>query len=73
MNAEALATDLAAFGIACEVEARERLAVVRPMADPAQLILADTRAAVLKAARLRGFTHVALEIGGADDAPLPRD
>lgn len=73
MKVEALAADLAALGIVCDVEARERLAVVRPMADPAQLIPVETRAAVLKAARLRGFTHVALEIGGADDAPLPRD
>lgn len=73
MNAASLGTDLVSLGVDGTVEARERLAIVRPRSDVGQFARADTRAAVLKAARLRGFTHVAVEIVDADDAPLPRD
>jgi len=72
MNVASLRTDLVALGVDCDVEARERLAVVRPRLPVEQFARPEIRAAVLKAARLRGFTHLAVEIVGADDAPLPR-
>jgi len=72
MNAASLGTDLVGLGVDCDVEARERLAIVRPQSDVGQFARAETRAAVVRAARLHGFTHVAVEIVGADDAPLPR-
>lgn len=73
MNPVSLRIDLAALGVDCDVEARERLAIVRVQSDVERFARAEIRAAVLKAARLRGFTHLAVEIVGADDAPLPRD
>lgn len=62
------AADLADAGLACRVEARERLAVVYP--DPGQdLEIADdeVRRRVVGLGRKRGFTHVAMalaEVGG---------
>lgn len=73
MSATDLASDLRTLGLACVVEARDRLAVLRPRGDVASLAQPDARAAVLRAARARGFTHVALELDGAGDAPVSRD
>jgi hypothetical protein len=58
-----LAADLAGAGVACRVEARDRLAVVYP--EPgASLDVADdaVRLQVLALGRRRGFTHVAIAL-----------
>ena len=63
--ASAFATDLARLGIACEVDVREAVALVRAadersadrFADP------DVRHAVLTVGRTHGFARVALLIG----------
>jgi hypothetical protein len=63
-----LAADLADAGLACRVEARERLAVVYP--DPEhdmEVVDDDVRRQVVGLGRQRGFTHVAIalpEVGG---------
>lgn len=62
------AADLAGAGLACRVEARERLAVVYPDAGQ-DLEVADdeVRRHVVGLGRQRGFTHVAIalaEVGG---------
>lgn len=62
---------LRAHGLACRVEARDRLAI---------LVLEDTQGALggvmrqkaVDLARDAGFTHVAVELDGGG-APLPRD
>jgi hypothetical protein len=74
-RASALASALAALGLAASVEADGALASIalhgaRASSD-APLVDAETRRAIIGAARAHGFTHVALEI--ADDAPLRRD
>ena len=61
-----LARELAAHGVACRVEARGRLAVIRaadhaPLADPA------TRRRVATLANAHGFSHVALELDTRSD------
>lgn len=56
-------SDLADAGLACRVEARERLAVVHP--DPGHdLEVADdaVRRHVVRLGRKRGFTHVAVAL-----------
>ena len=74
-------------GIACVVEARERLALVTPSSDDARAsaLASDMRATILEVARSHGFTHVAIELPAAgssstlgdsvagDDATVPRD
>jgi hypothetical protein len=60
------ASDLADAGLACRVEARERLAVVHP--EPGQhLEVADDalRRHVVGLGRRRGFTHVAIALAEA--------
>jgi hypothetical protein len=57
------ASDLADAGLACRVEARERLAVVHP--DPGHdLEVGDdvVRRHVVGLGRKRGFTHVAIAL-----------
>jgi hypothetical protein len=57
------ASDLAAAGLACRVEIRERLAIVHP--DPGHdLEVADdgVRRHVVGLGRQRGFTHVAIAL-----------
>jgi hypothetical protein len=62
------ASDLADAGLACRVEARERLAVLHP--EPGQQVeVGDdaVRRHVVGLGRTRGFTHVAIvlaETGG---------
>ena len=86
MSARALRQALADAGIACEVEAHDRLAVLVPDDDAsaARLVAADGRRRAASLAREHGFTHAALElrdgdrIGGPQDfagerAPLHRD
>ena len=74
--AEALRAALRERGVPCEVEARDRLAVLvtrdagvaRRLADPAE------RSAVVTLAAEHGFTHVALELDPpAAGASLSRD
>ena len=81
MNVEGLRADLAAEGIAAEVEARERLAVIVASTERDADVVGSRRATVLALAAANGFSHVALEVGAAareltsvrGDAPLPRD
>ena len=71
-----LAHALGDRGIACRVEARERLAVLRFDESHAARSCsdADARALILEVARGQGFTHVAIDLGTAgDDAPVHRD
>lgn len=65
-----LAARLSERGIACRVEARERLAILIPPDDSPPL--AECRADLLKLAREEGFTHIALELD-PDGAALSRD
>jgi hypothetical protein len=56
-----LAADLAGAGLACRVEARDRLAVVHPEAGAALDVADDAvRLQVVALGRKRGFTHVAI-------------
>jgi uncharacterized protein len=66
---------LADHGIACDVEARERLAIMRCErdADVERFRVPDLRHTVLDAARGHGFTHVAVDLAPAGDAALHRD
>ena len=73
--AAALARALGEAGLACEIEGRERLAVLRGTAPDAAL-LADPaqRELALRLAAAHGFTHVALELvddGVPDPAGAP--
>lgn len=63
MNAAALEADLRALGIACTIEARERLAIL--VSDGAADRLEDeqVRRDAVRLAEARGFTHLAFEIG----------
>src|SRR6478609_6398290 len=62
-DAQALALALERRGLAFEVEARDRLAVLRGNATAVDgLADASTRAAVVEAARGQGFTHVAIDL-----------
>lgn len=66
MSAASLAEALAALGISCDVEARDRLAVLRAPAVPADLH--DLRDHVLRVLSTHGFTHAALELPDDDAA-----
>jgi uncharacterized protein len=75
-DAPALARELERRGIACDVEARDRLAVLRcaGAADADRLVDPAARDAVLDAARGQGFTHVAIDLATEPgDASLRRD
>jgi uncharacterized protein len=74
-DAEALGQRLVNGGIACAVESRDRLAVVRADrdADLDGFRDADVRRMVLDSARSHGFTHVAVDLVPVDDATVRRD
>jgi hypothetical protein len=58
-----LAADLAAAGMACRVEARDRLAVVHPAAGTPLDVADDAvRLQIVALGRKRGFTHVAVAL-----------
>jgi hypothetical protein len=60
------AADLVDAGLACRVEARERLAVVYPAAGCDLDVADDTiRRHVVGLGRKRGFTHVAIALAEA--------
>ncbi|MFL5581737.1 MAG: ATP-dependent sacrificial sulfur transferase LarE [Gemmatimonadaceae bacterium] len=61
-DATALARDLAAGGLSCEVERVQRLAVLAAAGLCERLADAREREAVLARARARGFTHAAVEL-----------
>lgn len=71
MSAAALQQALALAGLACDVEARDRLAVL--VADDrvaAALAEPGARELALRLATTHGFTHLALELQpAATDAP----
>jgi hypothetical protein len=75
-DAAALAAALRGAGIACEVEARDALALITASStDTTRLGAVDLRQRVLALAREHGFTHVAVELGAdgtADHAPVLR-
>jgi hypothetical protein len=73
VNADALEGALRALGIDCTVELHDRVAVVR---STVQGVFADDRIRehALALAREHGFSHVAVDVTGAEErAPLPRD
>jgi uncharacterized protein len=74
-DAESLARRLVDCGIACAVESRDRLAVVRcdRDADLDGFRDADVRRMVLDSGRSHGFTHVAVDLVSVDDATVRRD
>ncbi len=59
---EALERALVDAGIAARVEVRERLAILIPRGNDANLKSEAQRRVVLALAAERGFTHVALEL-----------
>jgi hypothetical protein len=60
------ASDLAEAGLACRVEARERLAIVHPEPGHHLDVADDTaRRHVVGLGRKRGFTHVAIALAEA--------
>jgi hypothetical protein len=61
-DARGLAAALAARGVACGVEGRERLAILIPSREWAELQDAARRREVSALAASFGFTHVALEL-----------
>ncbi len=75
MSATALEAALRAAGIACAVEALDRLAVLVPDDDLAGTAAVNGRREALSLSRAHGFTHLALELppDPADGAPLHRD
>jgi len=74
VNANRLAVALRALGVECDVEAREKLAVIIPSAGGATFADEATRLRVVRLAREHGFTHVAVElIGESAGAPVLRD
>ena len=66
-----LETQLRENGVACRVEARDRLAILVPDYGAGRMTV-DDRVRILKTARDHGFTHVSLELD-PDVAALPRD
>ena len=67
MSAAALAEALEAHGIACDVEARDTLAVLVPRAEADALSTPEGRELTVRLAREHGFTHVAVELAPAAD------
>jgi uncharacterized protein len=74
-DATSLAQALGARGIACRVEARERLAVVQfDESNSGSRMDRDARTLMVEVARGQGFTHLAIDLGTAgDDATVHRD
>lgn len=79
MSARALEQALAAEGIGCTIQLRDRLAVLTPLDDRSRELLcaAEPRRAAVALAVEHGFTHLALELAGeaagAAGAALSRD
>jgi len=76
VSASTLRDALGALGVDAAVEARDRLALLRPRAAADARRIAGQRSRVAALAAEHGFTHVALEIGAVateGDAALPRD
>ena len=67
-----LETQLRENGVACRVEAHDRLAILVPDHESAVHLTAADRQRILKTAREHGFSHVSLELE-PDVAALPRD
>jgi hypothetical protein len=61
-----LEAGLRALGIACAVEAHERLAVILPGGDTTTLQDPRIRRAAIAILPAHGFTHLALELTGPD-------
>jgi len=80
-SAGALEAALAANGLPADVEARDRLALIRPRSTTAAQAIAARRGQVIALAATHGFSHAALEIVGTrehgaaapGDAALPGD
>lgn len=62
MSALALEAALRSAGLAADVEARERLALVQAADPAASRAIAARRAEVMALAIAHGFSHVALEV-----------
>ena len=75
MSAESLESLLRDRGIACRVEARERLALLVCEGSVALLDDAAVRREVVSVLRDHGFTHLALELDDdpGSDAAVHRD
>jgi len=75
MSAVGMEADLRALGYDCQVEALERLAVIRVTSEATDALPTALRRDALRLAGPHGFTHVALEIpeGPTFDAALPGD
>lgn len=75
MSASTLREALGGLGVDAAVEARDRLALLRPRAAKDARRIAEHRSRIATLAAEHGFTHVALEIGALateGDAALPR-
>lgn len=68
MSAEALHGALLALGLPCDVDGRERLALLRLRGDAAVLADRALRGRVTTLAAEHGYTHVALELAVPGDA-----
>lgn len=68
---DTLALELASAGFPCEVEGRERLAVLAPRGDWSHRLTSADRARIVELARRHGFTHVSVEVGGSEPAGDP--
>ena len=73
MSAEALREALRHEGLACEVEGRERLAIVVPEGDVERFADPALRARLIDLGAAHGFTHVAVEIPSGSGAAVRRD
>ena len=75
MSAAGLERALAALGIDCTVEARDKLAIIIPRERAASLQDASLRRSAIALLSEHGFTHLALEIPDASTghATLPGD
>lgn len=71
MSAAALGAALADWGIAAAVEARDRLAVIDPLAGADIDLLTTERARVVALAAAHGFSHVALDVTPAGGGATP--
>lgn len=67
-DASGLVAALAARGIPCTVEARERLAILCPRGEWSAVADASERRALHQLATTFGFTHTALEVDAEADA-----
>jgi hypothetical protein len=74
VSAASLEHALAALGVACRVEPRDRLAVLVPAHAAAidAALAPDARATIVGLTRAHGFTHIALELPGDSDGDASR-